>query len=221
MIDHENAMRQKMTEQYLLGELDPVARDEFEEHYFSCAECAKDVRAGTLFVDHSKMVLADPAELVAGVRPIPPPSPSWWLRWLSPALTAPLLALSFGVVGYQTFVVYPRLLQPQVVAVARIDLDSFSGDDKPVVVTQGSGLVLQVRVPPENVYSSNTVELQNPAGKIEGPVTLPTVDGQALCAVQFPAISRQAGTYTLIVRGAKPNGESKEVTRKSFELRIL
>ncbi len=35
-MDHQLAAAQNMTERYLLDELDPAARDEFEEHYFNC-----------------------------------------------------------------------------------------------------------------------------------------------------------------------------------------
>jgi len=33
-MDHDAVVRQKMTERYLLGELDSETRDEFEEHFF-------------------------------------------------------------------------------------------------------------------------------------------------------------------------------------------
>src|ERR1035441_1684537 len=41
-MDHDAVVRQNMTERYLLNELDPEARDEFEEHYFDCPDCAAD-----------------------------------------------------------------------------------------------------------------------------------------------------------------------------------
>lgn len=44
-MDHTAVVRQKMTERYLLDELDAEVRDEFEEHFFDCPECALDIRA--------------------------------------------------------------------------------------------------------------------------------------------------------------------------------
>ena len=44
-MDHQEAVRQKATERYLLDELDPELRDQFEEHLFDCQDCALDVRA--------------------------------------------------------------------------------------------------------------------------------------------------------------------------------
>ena len=45
-MDHEAAVQQMVVEQYLLDELAPELRDEFEEHLFDCAECSLDLRAG-------------------------------------------------------------------------------------------------------------------------------------------------------------------------------
>ncbi len=68
-MDHDMVVRQKMTERYLLKELDPAARDEFEEHFFDCKDCAFDVHAGALFVEQSKVVLAEKPEPVAAALP--------------------------------------------------------------------------------------------------------------------------------------------------------
>ena len=53
-MDHTAVVREKTTERYLLNELDPEVRDEFEEHYFDCPECAQDVSAAATFVEQSK-----------------------------------------------------------------------------------------------------------------------------------------------------------------------
>jgi len=58
-MEHDEAVRLQMTEQYLLDELSPEAREEFEEHYFDCHECAVDVGAGAAFVEQSKIVLGE------------------------------------------------------------------------------------------------------------------------------------------------------------------
>ena len=89
-MNHDVVVRQKMTERYLLDELDPQRRDEFEEHLFDCRDCAEDVRAGARFVEQSKIVLAEetaaaPAPALAPIRPRP-----GWFAWLSPAFPCPL-----------------------------------------------------------------------------------------------------------------------------------
>ncbi len=41
-----------------LGELPQPIRDEFEEHFFDCEECALDVTAAASFVDNARAALA-------------------------------------------------------------------------------------------------------------------------------------------------------------------
>ena len=65
-MDHHEAVRQKATERYLLDDLDAEERDQFEEHLFDCQDCALDVRAGAMFVDQTKVVLAE-AHIVSRV----------------------------------------------------------------------------------------------------------------------------------------------------------
>src|ERR1700751_6014258 len=68
-MDHEEAVRQNATERYLLDELDPELRDQFEEHLFDCQDCALDVRAGAMFVEQTKVILAKPAAVSSVKEP--------------------------------------------------------------------------------------------------------------------------------------------------------
>ena len=70
-MDHKVVTAQNMTERYLLNELDPAQRDEFEEHYFNCTSCAADVQAAALLVEKIKDgAIPDPE-----FRPEPAPPP--------------------------------------------------------------------------------------------------------------------------------------------------
>ena len=42
-MDHQEVLSTLASERYLLGEMTDTERDSFEEHFFSCAECAEDV----------------------------------------------------------------------------------------------------------------------------------------------------------------------------------
>jgi anti-sigma factor RsiW len=75
-MDHDAVVRQKMTERYLLDELDPAVRDEFEEHFFDCPDCALDVRAGAMFIEQSKVALAETSDLVTTPVPLVLPAPA-------------------------------------------------------------------------------------------------------------------------------------------------
>ena len=46
-MNHTEAVRLKAAEKYLMGELSAELRDQYEDHYFGCAECAQDIAAGS------------------------------------------------------------------------------------------------------------------------------------------------------------------------------
>jgi Putative zinc-finger len=55
-MDHIEALRLQAAEKYVLGDLPQLLRDEFEEHFFECQECALDVKAAAGFVDNARVV---------------------------------------------------------------------------------------------------------------------------------------------------------------------
>jgi hypothetical protein len=222
-MDHTVVVRQKMTERYLLNELDPEVRDEFEEHYFDCPECALDIRSGAEFVSHTKTVLAESSKPAPDLA-IPARRAVGWFAWLRPAFAAPALALLLAVVGYQNLVTYPRiqseLNQPQVLPTASVNFGTWGASGPATTVPEGKGLLLFLRMPPDSAYARYTADLHNPAGKLEGSFTITPVPGQDQWPVAIPAIQRQAGTYTLAVHGFTAAGNSKDLGNASFELQI-
>jgi len=61
-MDHNEAVRMNAAEKYILGELSPVLREQYEEHFFACVACALEVKAAAAFVDNACDVLRQPAE---------------------------------------------------------------------------------------------------------------------------------------------------------------
>jgi Putative zinc-finger len=226
-MDHDVVVRQKMTERYLLQELAPQQRDEFEEHLFDCQDCALDVRAAARFIEQSKVVLAEnPAAAstpVLATAPAPP-QPRWF-AWLRPAFAVPALALLLMVVAYQNLVTYPQLQQalnqPQVLPWASVNVGTWGAGGPAITTGQGKGFLLFIRIPPDGVYANYRADLYNPAGKLEWSLTIPVIAGKDQWPVQVPGANREAGTYALAVRGISATGESKDLGRASFELQIL
>jgi len=225
-MDHDVVVRQKMTERYLLHELAPEQRDQFEEHLFDCQDCALDVRAAARFIEQSKVVLAEnqavastPVLATAPARPQPR-----WFAWLRPAFVVPALALLLVVVAYQNLVTYPQLQQalnrPQVLPWASVNVGTWGAGGPTITTVQGKGFLLFIRIPPDGVYDHYKADLINPAGKLEWSLTIPAVAGQDQWPVEIPGANREAGTYALAVRGIGATGESKDLGRASFELQI-
>jgi hypothetical protein len=77
-----------------------------------------------------------------------------------------------------------------------------------------------VRIPPDGPYSRYAADLHNPGGKLVGSFTIVPAEDQDQWPVTVPGIQREAGIYTLAVRGITADGQSKELGHTSFELQI-
>jgi anti-sigma factor RsiW len=227
-MDHETAVRQNLTERYLLNELDSAARDEFEEHYFDCQQCAADVHAGALFVEQSKAVMASAEKRSSGqerpavsVRAESAPRSNWF-NWLRPAIAVPAFAVLLAIVGYQDYA--NRRLErlansPQILASAVINL-SVRGTEPisvPAQAGQAIGLTLNL---PSRAYSAYALDLYSSQGALEWSSTIPAAGRDSL-TISIPAgdVTGSDGAVSkLIVHGISPSGASEELGRYPIEL---
>src|SRR5580704_16364406 len=100
-MDNSEAVRLGAAERYLLGELPPEVREQFEDHFFGCLECAQDVRAGAAFVEGARDILSsERARTLARVLP-KESSRGWWASLLRPAVLVPVMALLILFAAYQ------------------------------------------------------------------------------------------------------------------------
>jgi hypothetical protein len=222
-MDHDEVVRHQMTEKYLLNELESARRDEFEEHYFSCTTCAADVHAGALFIDQAKTVLA---ETVAVERPEPPPvrHQSAWFAWLRPMFALPALAVLLAVVGYQNLVTIPRLASsletPHVLPFASINVATYGSEAPSIRTKSGEGVLVFVRIPPDETFVHYAAELYNPAQQLEWSISFQPSQGEDEYPLQIPGKELKNGSYSLHVMGMTASGENKEVGKAMFEVQI-
>jgi anti-sigma factor RsiW len=218
-MDHTAVVRDKMTERYFLNELESEMRDEFEEHYFDCPDCALDVRAASQFVEESKGVLAEEAQPVL-VRATSRPESirQGWFAWLRPAFAAPVFALLLAVIVYQGRTnsrLQQALNSPQITASAVVNLSVRGTDPILVPAHPGQAFGLSLNVPPDSGYSSYKLDLYSSQGTLEWSRTIPASGSDAL-SLYIPGASHEPGT--LAVYGIKAGGESVSLGRFQIEL---
>jgi hypothetical protein len=224
-MDHEMVVREKFAEKYLLNELNTGLRNEFEEHFFDCPECAFDIQAGSVFVDQSKVILAEKKTEIsqgATASAVTPSRPRWFAI-LRPSFVVPVFALLLAVIGYQNLVTYPQLKasnHPHVLPWASVNVGTYGSEGTVITTRPGEGFLLFVRIPPDGSYARYIADLYNPAGKVEWSITIPESTTQDQWPVQIPGANRVAGNYSLAVHGITTAGEIKEIGRASFELQI-
>jgi hypothetical protein len=225
-MNHDEAVRLMVAEKYLLDELSPEIREQFEKHFFECQECAFDVRTGTAFVEHSKAIFCDtPHQQAPAVSLRLRPSEVW--VWLRPALLG-AVAILLAVVGYQNLVTYPRLKQtvalattPQILPSASLINVNTRGTSRPIVVArQGLPFLLFVDIAGEARFTSYIAESRGPNGNSEWSLTVPADAIKDTLSIRVPSDDYSAGTHTLVVRGVGADASNLEVGRYPFELQF-
>lgn len=223
-MDHSEAVSLMAAEKYLLGELPPESCEQFEEHFFGCQECARDVRAGAAFVEHSKVVLAGPVAVSSARASAPAPAKPGWFAWLRPAFIAPVLAALLVVIGYQNLVTYPQLKQaaasPQILPWASINVSTRGTSTTQISPRVGEGFHLLVNIPPESRYTSYTFELSSPSGRLEWSRTIPAASSDEARSIYVPGANQEQGVYTLTVHGGTAAREISDLGHYSIEVQI-
>jgi hypothetical protein len=232
-MNHSEAMEQMAAERYLLDELGPDARDEFEEHLFDCPKCVVDVRAGDVFLREAKVQLpALVAEDEARARESrafgkPAKTRRDWFAWLRPAYLAPAFAMLLGVVAYQNFVTVPELREaanePRLAPLTELRGNTRGSEHQMLTVTRKLGLALPVDLLPVDMPAGNFVSyaftLAGPDGKASWTTTIPaTGDASRQMSVQIPGKLLSNGTYTVTVAGIGPDGARTDTERYVFDV---
>ncbi len=223
-MDHNEAVRQKATERYLLDELDPESRDQFEEHLFDCQECVVDLRAAAMFIDQSKIALAEgEASSPTPVRRISP-AKSGWLAWLRPSFAVPVFAILLAVIAYQNFFQLPHLEtaanRPEVLPYASINVSTRGVVKTEVTTAPEEGFTLLLSIPPDAAYSSYNLELHNPSGGLKWAVKIPASSPDDTRSIHIPGAGLQPGTYNLTVSGITTSGQNSTLGTYPVEVQI-
>lgn len=240
-MEHKEAVSIGATERYLLGELGDDERDAFEEHYFSCTECAADVRAASQFVEGAAHVLSNGAGAKGALLAAPGGSapererkprrlPHRGLAWFFPMPlgAAATLAAAVGLLAWQSLVALPatrdelaRATRPQPASWAFLSVSRAEPQTVTVARAEGwLGLTLS-RSSSTEAYPYYRCRLSR-AGEasIDWTVPAPEPGGELQAALRLERMS--AGRYELALDGLRgPDGPvgAASVARYEFSLR--
>ena len=231
-MNHSDAVRLKAAEQYLLGEMGGPLRDEFEEHFMECSECAADVRASVAFIESAREVLRQaPSVEVETVRARRPAG--WLAALLRPAIAAPALLILLAIAGYQGMVTVPRIESQLSQANTPRTLTGFSligansRGETPVIVAvrpdQPFALYLDIR--PDPAFSLYTCEVENASGLPSFSLQVSAQQAKNTVQIFVPASRLTPGPYVMVVRGIGAPQEARsggvEVMRSHFSVELL
>jgi hypothetical protein len=224
-MNHSEVVESQALAKYLLGELSVELREEYEEHFFSCPECSRELSTAAEFLAASRQVLSEapvPERKAAYVRPAPSPR----FSWLNPWLAGPVLAGLLALIAYQNLVTIPRLAQstaPQVLPMYSLITANTRGEGGRVFsVAPGQPFGVYVDVPVEKAYSVYLLRLESPRGS--SPLrSLTAAEAQKTQVVTLHP-DGQAGKYAIVISGlpdasANPSSAT-ELARLEFTVAI-
>jgi hypothetical protein len=223
-MDHSEALQSQACEKYLLGELPPAQRDAYEEHYFSCPECASQLRCAAEFLGASREIFV--------ASPIPRSSSeavarTSWFAWFRPVYSAAALAALLLLVGYQNLVTIPnykRGASSQILPMHSLITAGTLGDESlNFSVPADKPFGLFVDVPYDPAFSTYLLVLESPSG---AKTPLRPLDAAEAQKTQIFVINpgQQAGKYAIVVSAlATPSADpssAKELARLQFMVEL-
>jgi hypothetical protein len=219
-MDHKTAERTMAVEKYLLDEFSPTEKDDFEEHFFSCEECALELKLGAAFMAHAKESL----KAVPAQAPIPVKAPKRnRFKWFSPVFALPAMAFMLGLVVFQNLVQLPELHRslealnaPEVLTSADLKSGSARGDANVVSAKAGEFFQLTIDIP-DQANAAHTADLLDASGKRLWSLAIPRDAPKDGLALKMPG-NLPAGSYVLVVRQADAPVTS-EVSHYAFVVR--
>jgi hypothetical protein len=226
-MDHIHVVKNYEVEKYLLDEMSPAERDDFEAHIFDCEECALDLRLTDVFMQQAKNEL----QLTPVNRPISETSHGKLLDFFRPMWVVPALAAMLMVVAYQNLVVYPglkrevaSLSQPEILpSLALVNGNSRGGDLPSFSAIESRAFLLSVDIPAEDGFSSYLCSLYSPSGALVWRGEVNNEQARDSVPIRVLPVRDMNGVNLLLVQGITSSGPQKtpvDLVRYRFNLQV-
>jgi hypothetical protein len=211
-MEHEDAVHLAASEKYLLNEISQAEREEFEKHFFDCAECADEVRTTAAFLAGAKLELGRSR----AAQPTRPPAKMPWFEFLfGTAVTLPVFILLLLFMAYQHIVMRPRYAgasaernSPAIpTSLSLSSGDSPSSVVPTVAIANGQPLLLSLAIPTAERFSSYLCVLIAPSGAVVWRLPVSTTQAKDTLPIYVPSDRLASGNYRLVVRGLASAGE--------------
>lgn len=226
-MDHTEALRLQAAEKYLLNEFSEPQREEYEEHYFDCHDCAEDLKATAVFLESVRQliregILEPQMARQNAAAAAPQRTNGGFLAWLRPAFALPALAVLLIFIGYQNSVTIPRLKTAEstesVLEVQKYvslpPIGSRGDSAGPLVIKVGAhqGYVLEGDMP-GNSNTGYLCQIQNPSGRVLYEVPISAEQAKDTVQLRISGGALPPGSYELVIyKGQGPASPSAEAT---------
>jgi hypothetical protein len=229
-MDHSEVVRLKVVEKYILGELTADLREQFEEHYFDCPECAAEVKALATFAAASRMISEEDLVANAELRERAKQRRGWF-SWLRPVIAAPAIVALAAIVVFESVVTIPALKRQrtpeQTVQVYessfRVQGTTRGENTSTVTVHSNQSFGLDFDFTPAQSFENYKGMLVDPAGQAVLSFDIKGEEANKELHLVIPADKVHSGKYDLIFIGdGMMNASSKndQVQHVSFVVQV-
>src|SRR5882672_674943 len=171
-MDHNETIQLQAAVKYVLGELTPAQREEYEEHYFDCAECAMDIKALATFADTTRELLRRERETQRAAELAP--ARGGWLSWLQPVVAVPAMAALLLIIAYQNTVTIPQAKQEGGSGAAQIAFSAYplrgvntAGDEgRTLSIRPGEAFYLDLDFVPTRSFDNYVGQVEDAQGHV-------------------------------------------------------
>jgi len=206
-MDHNEAVRLQAAEKYVLGEFPQNLRDEYEEHFFDCAECALDLKAAAAFVDVSREVLR--ADQEKSAEKIAVPAQGRWLSWFRPIIAVPAFAALLLLLGYQSLVTIPNVKEKAAGGGAQVLFNSYplrgvntAGEEgRTLSIRPGEAFLLNFDFVPTRSFDTYICQLEDAQGHLVLRAKIAGGNANQEAHLPIPAGALHPGKYVLAFYG--------------------
>lgn len=203
-MDHQEITETYAVERYLLGEMGDEERERFEEHYFDCASCFRELLTAEIFQANLRAHFTEQA----GLR-------RWSFRALG-VVAAGLLVCLLGVGAYQNLVVIPelraRVESPRAVQPLLFWNETRGEEPSLKASEEGPDLLLRIGKLPEWDFSGYRVECRCESGQ-QWEVSLPDSRRGEDLLLTVPRKRLETGSCSLTLYGVGAAGEERLRTK--------
>ncbi len=230
-MEHQQAKEMHAAEKYVLGELPGELREQFEEHFFDCEECAMDVKTTMAFVAASKQIFQEAVQ-IEPAKEQKQREVSRWAGWLKPLIAIPALAALVVMMGYearQSKKSHQATGGEEQALVASADFglrggDRAAGESVAARVHAGEAFGLHFDFLPTETFAKYVAEVQDEAGRAVMQVSIPAERAYKEVKMVVAPGRLAPGKYMLRIYGSKGEPEDKskvEVARFAFDVEII
>ncbi|NWF85625.1 MAG: zf-HC2 domain-containing protein [Bryobacteraceae bacterium] len=228
-MDHQEAARLQLIERYMLDELSPVQREEFEAHLFVCPQCSEELRAAAILADNARSVFREeagrpPGALAEGARHHAGGEAPGFFERLGGLVRVPVFgpvlaaAALLAVVSYQNLVQIPALRNELEKVSAPRAVPAFAllpvtrGDEQVVSAPPGARSVILSFDLAEPSAEGYICAFIDESGREWLSLKESAAPGADMLTLQLDPVRIPAGRHLLIVR----TGGGQELSRFRF-----